>query len=81
MFLVPKYAGQSVQRENNVETRHASSLHCVLCVFARNFSFVFNKSKTFWIERQGKHITMTIGERIITIPRANQLTLLQWQVL
>ena len=25
----------------------------------------------FWIIRQGKHITMTNGERIITIPRAN----------
>ena len=25
----------------------------------------------FWITRQGKHITMTNGERIITIPRAN----------
>jgi predicted RNA binding protein YcfA (HicA-like mRNA interferase family) len=25
----------------------------------------------FWIARQGKHITMTNGERIITIPRAN----------
>jgi len=25
----------------------------------------------FWIARQGKHITMTDGERIITIPRAN----------
>lgn len=23
----------------------------------------------FWIARQGKHITMTNGERIITIPR------------
>ena len=27
----------------------------------------------FWIARQGKHITMTNGERIITIPRANQV--------
>ena len=27
----------------------------------------------FWIERQGKHITMTIGKRIITIPRANPI--------
>ena len=27
----------------------------------------------FWIERQGKHITMTNGERIITIPRANPI--------
>jgi len=25
----------------------------------------------FWITRQGKHIAMTNGERIITIPRAN----------
>lgn len=25
----------------------------------------------FWIAKQGKHITMTNGERIITIPRAN----------
>ena len=25
----------------------------------------------FWIAGQGKHITMTNGERIITIPRAN----------
>jgi len=25
----------------------------------------------FWIARQGKHITMTNGQRIITIPRAN----------
>jgi len=25
----------------------------------------------FWIARQGKHITMSNGERIITIPRAN----------
>jgi predicted RNA binding protein YcfA (HicA-like mRNA interferase family) len=24
----------------------------------------------FWISRQGKHITMTNGKRIITIPRA-----------
>ena len=27
----------------------------------------------FWIARQGKHITMTDGERIITIPRANPI--------
>jgi hypothetical protein len=27
----------------------------------------------FWIERQGKHITMTDGKRIITIPRANPI--------
>ena len=25
----------------------------------------------FWIVRQGKHIAMTNGDRIITIPRAN----------
>ena len=25
----------------------------------------------FWITRQGKHVAMTNGERIITIPRAN----------
>ena len=25
----------------------------------------------FWVAREGKHITMTNGERIITIPRAN----------
>lgn len=27
----------------------------------------------FWIERQGKHITMTNGKRIITIPRADPI--------
>lgn len=27
----------------------------------------------FWILRQGKHITMTNGKRIITIPRANPI--------
>jgi len=27
----------------------------------------------FWIARQSKHITMTNGERIITIPRANPI--------
>ncbi len=27
----------------------------------------------FWIARQGKHITMTNGERIISIPRANPI--------
>lgn len=27
----------------------------------------------FWIERQRKHITMTNGKRIITIPRANPI--------
>ena len=25
----------------------------------------------FWIAREGRHITMTNGERILTIPRAN----------
>ncbi|MCK4766040.1 MAG: type II toxin-antitoxin system HicA family toxin [Candidatus Aminicenantes bacterium] len=29
------------------------------------------KKSGFWIIRQGKHITMTDGERIITIPRSN----------
>ncbi len=27
----------------------------------------------FWIVRQGKHITMTDGKHIITIPRANPI--------
>lgn len=27
----------------------------------------------FWITRQGKHIAMTNGKRIITIPRANPI--------
>ena len=27
----------------------------------------------FWIARQGKHVTMTDGERVITIPRANPI--------
>ena len=27
----------------------------------------------FWITRQGKHIVMTNGKRIITIPRANPI--------
>jgi len=27
----------------------------------------------FWVSRQGKHIAMTNGERIITIPRANPI--------
>ena len=27
----------------------------------------------FWIALQGKHITMTNGERVITIPRANPI--------
>jgi predicted RNA binding protein YcfA (HicA-like mRNA interferase family) len=29
------------------------------------------KKTGFWIVRQGKHIAMTNGDRIITIPRAN----------
>jgi hypothetical protein len=29
------------------------------------------KREDFWVARQGKHIVMTNGERIITIPRAN----------
>ena len=32
----------------------------------------FEKSG-FWLARQGKHITMTNGKRIITIPRANPI--------
>lgn len=31
------------------------------------------KKAGFWIARQGKHITMTNGKRIITIPRANPI--------
>ncbi|MBM4056039.1 MAG: addiction module toxin, HicA family [Planctomycetes bacterium] len=27
----------------------------------------------FWIARQGKHIVMTNGKRIITVPRANPI--------
>ncbi|MDI6734975.1 MAG: hypothetical protein QME42_02075 [bacterium] len=27
----------------------------------------------FWIAREGKHITMTDGKRIITVPRANPI--------
>ena len=27
----------------------------------------------FWITRQSKHITMTNGKRIVTIPRANPI--------
>ena len=27
----------------------------------------------FWIARQGKHITMTDGDHILTIPRANPI--------
>ena len=33
---------------------------------------VFKKAG-FWITRQGKHTTMTNGERIITVPRANPI--------
>jgi len=33
---------------------------------------VFEKAG-FYIARQGKHVTMTNGERIITIPRANPI--------
>lgn len=29
------------------------------------------EKRGFWVARQGKHIVMTDGERIITIPRAN----------
>jgi predicted RNA binding protein YcfA (HicA-like mRNA interferase family) len=29
------------------------------------------EKRGFWIVRQGKHIAMNNGERIITIPRAN----------
>jgi len=31
------------------------------------------EKKGFWVARQGKHITMTNGERIVTIPRANPI--------
>lgn len=27
----------------------------------------------FWIEREGKHVTMTDGKRIVTIPRNNPI--------
>lgn len=27
----------------------------------------------FWVARQGKHITLTDGERIVTIPRADPI--------
>jgi predicted RNA binding protein YcfA (HicA-like mRNA interferase family) len=27
----------------------------------------------FWIARQGRHVTMTDGERVITIPRTNPI--------
>jgi len=29
------------------------------------------KKAGFWIAKESKHITMTDGERIVTIPRAN----------
>lgn len=31
------------------------------------------KRAGFWVVRQGKHISMTNGERIIIIPRANPI--------
>jgi predicted RNA binding protein YcfA (HicA-like mRNA interferase family) len=31
------------------------------------------KKAGFWIVREGKHISMTDGERIIIIPRANPI--------
>ena len=31
------------------------------------------KKAGFWISKEGKHITMTNGERILTIPRANPI--------
>jgi len=31
------------------------------------------KKAGFWIARQSKHITMTDGKRIITIPRSNPI--------
>ncbi|MCX5818190.1 MAG: hypothetical protein NTX75_18415 [Proteobacteria bacterium] len=34
------------------------------------------KKAGFWAAREGKHITMTNGERIITIPRANPINAL-----
>jgi predicted RNA binding protein YcfA (HicA-like mRNA interferase family) len=34
----------------------------------------------FWIAREGKHITLTNGERIITIPRATLFMRLPWLV-
>jgi len=33
---------------------------------------VFEKAD-FWVVREGKHISMTDGERIIIIPRANPI--------
>lgn len=31
------------------------------------------KKRGFWVSRQGKHITMTDGDRVITIPRENPI--------
>jgi predicted RNA binding protein YcfA (HicA-like mRNA interferase family) len=31
------------------------------------------EKKSFWIARQGKHIVMTDGNRILTIPRHNPI--------
>jgi len=31
------------------------------------------KKAGFWIARQGKHVTMTDGRHIITLPRANPI--------
>jgi predicted RNA binding protein YcfA (HicA-like mRNA interferase family) len=31
------------------------------------------KKARFWVVREGKHISMTDGERIIVIPRANPI--------
>jgi len=31
------------------------------------------KKAGFWVVREGKHISMTNGERIIVIPRANPI--------
>lgn len=27
----------------------------------------------FWVARQGRHVTMTDGDRVVTIPRANPI--------
>ena len=41
------------------------------------FSEVYNRQAFekagFWIVRQGKHVTMTNGEKILTIPRNNPI--------
>ncbi len=34
------------------------------------------KKAGFWVARQGKHIVMTNGERIVTIPRHNPVNAL-----